>query len=71
VWGAVALVRAGRRPSRKAVALALLAIAAAAVAFAPEVRFFGPDVGPGPFALARPLPIFRMIRVPSRGARSS
>jgi hypothetical protein len=64
--GAVALVRAGRRPSREALALALLAIAAAAVALGPEVRFFGHDLGPGPFALARLLPIFRMIRVPSR-----
>jgi hypothetical protein len=64
--GAVALVRAGRRPSREALALAWLAIAAAAVALGPEVGFFGHDLGPGPFALARLLPVFRMIRVPSR-----
>jgi len=64
--GGVALVRAGRRPSREALALALLAAAAAAVALGPEVRFFGHDLGPGPFALARLLPLFRMIRVPSR-----
>jgi len=66
VAGAVALRRAGRRPSREALALALLALAAAAVALGPEVRFFGRDLGPGPFALARIVPIFRMIRVPSR-----
>jgi hypothetical protein len=64
--GAIALRREGRRPSREALALALLAVAAAAVALGPEVRFFGRDLGPGPFALARLVPIFRMIRVPSR-----
>ena len=64
--GAVALRREGRRPSREALALVLLAVAAAAVALGPEVRFFGHDLGPGPFALARLLPLFRMIRVPSR-----
>ena len=66
VAGAVALRREGRRPSREALALALLAIAAGAVALGPEVRLFGHDLGPGPFALARLVPIFRMIRVPSR-----
>jgi len=64
--GAWALGREGRRPSREALALALLAIAAAAVALGPEVRMFGHDLGPGPFALARLVPIFRMIRAPSR-----
>jgi hypothetical protein len=64
--GAIALRRDGRRPSREALALALLAVAAAAVALGPDVRFFGRDLGPGPFALARLVPIFRMIRVPSR-----
>jgi hypothetical protein len=66
VAGAVALWREGHRPSREALALALLALAAAAVALGPEVRLFGQDLGPGPFALARVLPVFRMIRVPSR-----
>ena len=64
--GAWALARRGRRPSREALALALLAVAAAGVALGPEVRLFGHDLGPGPFALARLVPIFRMIRVPSR-----
>jgi hypothetical protein len=64
--GALALRREGRRPGREALALALLALAAAAVALGPEIRFFGRDLGPGPFALARLVPIFRMIRVPSR-----
>ena len=64
--GAVALRREGRRPSREALALGLMAVAAAAVALGPEVRLFGRDLGPGPFALARLLPVFRMIRVPSR-----
>jgi hypothetical protein len=63
---AVALRREGRRPSREALALAVLAVAAAAVALGPEVYLFGRDLGPGPFAAARWLPIFRMIRVPSR-----
>jgi len=64
--GALALRREGRRPSREAMALGLVAAAAAAVALGPEVQLFGRDLGPGPFALARLLPIFRMIRVPSR-----
>jgi hypothetical protein len=64
--GAVGLRRRGRRPSREALALGLLVVAAAAVALGPELRFFGRDLGPGPFALARLVPIFRMIRVPSR-----
>ncbi|PYQ22538.1 MAG: hypothetical protein DMF81_11815 [Acidobacteria bacterium] len=66
VAGAIALRREGRRPSREAVALGLMALAAVAVALGPEVRLLGRDLGPGPFALARRLPIFRMIRVPSR-----
>jgi len=64
--GALALRRERRPPSREAIALAFLAVAAAAVALGPEVRLFGHDLGPGPFALARLVPIFRMIRVPSR-----
>jgi hypothetical protein len=66
IAGAAALRREGRRPSREALALAVLVAAAAAVALGPEVRLFGRDLGPGPFAAARWLPIFRMIRVPSR-----
>jgi hypothetical protein len=64
--GGVFLLRAGRRPSREAWALIVMALAGAAVALGPEVRFMGRDLFPGPFALARELPLFRMIRVPSR-----
>ncbi len=66
VAGAVLLARARRRPSREALALAAMALAAVAVALGPEVRLMGHDLFPGPFALARWLPLFRMIRVPSR-----
>ena len=59
--------RHGRRPSRDALALAVMGLAAALVALGPELRFMGHVLGPGPFALARELvPAFRMIRVPSR-----
>ena len=58
--------RRGLRPSREAWALVLIALATVAVALGPEVRFLGHDLFPGPFALARELPLFRMIRVPSR-----
>lgn len=61
------LWRHGRRPSRDAVALSVMGLAAALVALGPELRFMGHVLGPGPFALARELvPAFRMIRVPSR-----
>jgi len=64
--GVVALWRTGRRPSREAWALVAMALATVAVALGPEVRFLGRDLFPGPFALARELPLFRTIRVPSR-----
>src|SRR5688500_2661534 len=64
--GAVALWRDGRRPSREAVALAVLAVAAIAIAVGPEVALFGQTIAPGPFSLARELSVFRMIRVPAR-----
>ena len=64
--GAIALWRQGRRPSREAIGLAVLALAAAAVAVGPEITAFGTVLAPGPFALARHIEIFRMIRVPSR-----
>ena len=64
--GGVAVWRAGRRPSREAWALVVMALATVAVALGPEVRLLGHDLFPGPFALARELPLFRMIRVPSR-----
>lgn len=64
--GAIGLWREGRRPTREAVGLALLAFAAAAVAVGPEITAFGTALAPGPFALAREIAVFRMIRVPSR-----
>jgi hypothetical protein len=64
--GALALRRAHRVPSREAMALAVMVAAAAAVALGPEIVAFGQRLGPGPFALAREVPVFRMIRVPSR-----
>jgi hypothetical protein len=66
LFGGVALWRRGRRPSREALALVVMALVAVAVALGPEVRLMGRDLFPGPFALARELPLFRMIRVPSR-----
>jgi hypothetical protein len=65
--GAVHLWRAGRRPGRDAVALAVVALAAALVALGPEVRAFGRSLGPGPFELLRDAaPVFRMIRATGR-----
>jgi hypothetical protein len=65
--GAWWLWRNGRRPSRDAIALAVMGAGAALVALGPELRLMGQVLGPGPFALARELvPAFRMIRVPSR-----
>jgi hypothetical protein len=64
--GAVAAARAGRRPTREAIGLGLMAAAAAAVAVGPQVVLFGEAIAPGPFALAREAPLFRMIRVPGR-----
>jgi len=66
VAGAASLWRARRPPTREAVALAVMGLATVAVALGPEVRLLGHDLFPGPFALARELPLFRMIRVPSR-----
>jgi hypothetical protein len=64
--GAAFLWRRHERPSREALALAVMGLGAALVALGPEVRAFGHTLGPGPFALARERPVFRMIRVPSR-----
>jgi hypothetical protein len=66
VAGGIALWRDRRRPSREALALAILAVGAMAVALGPEITAFGRVLAPGPFALARAIPVFRMIRVPSR-----
>jgi len=65
--GAAALARRNERPSREAIALAVLLVAAVAVALGPRIRAFGHDLGPGPWAVLRDaLPVFRMIRVTSR-----
>ena len=63
---AAVLYRRRQAPSRDAVALAVLLATAVAVALGPEVHVFGRPLFPGPFALLRELPLFRMIRVPSR-----
>jgi hypothetical protein len=65
--GAVALARRRERPSREAVAFAVLALAAVLIALGPRIRAFGDDLGPGPFGLLRAaVPVFQMIRVTSR-----
>jgi hypothetical protein len=66
VAGAASCWRRRAWPSRETLALAALVLAASLLALGPEVRLMGESLGPGPFALARELPIFRMIRVPSR-----
>jgi hypothetical protein len=65
--GAAWLLRRRSRPSREAVALALLGAAAVVIALGPEVRLFGRTLFPGPFGIAREVvPLFQMIRVTSR-----
>ncbi len=65
--GAISVWRKREKPSREAVALAVLVLAAALVALGPRVRAFGHDLGPGPWALLRAaIPPFQMIRVTSR-----
>jgi len=65
--GVVALRRSRERPSREAVALGVLLLTTALVAFGPRVRAFGHDLGPGPWGLLRDtVPVFQMIRVTSR-----
>jgi hypothetical protein len=64
--GAVACWRRRARPGRETLALAALGLSAALLALGPEIRLMGETLMPGPFALARELPVFRMIRVPSR-----
>jgi hypothetical protein len=66
IAGALVQRRRGARPSRDALALGVLALAAVLVCLGPEVRAFGRDLFPGPMALLRELPVFRMIRVSSR-----
>jgi hypothetical protein len=64
--GALALRRRGQRPSRDAVALGVLALAAFLVCLGPAIRLFGHSLVPGPMAALRELPVFQMIRVSSR-----
>jgi len=65
--GAFVLWRQRRRPSREAVALAVMAFVAALVAMGPLMRGFGHDLGPGLWALLRAtVPVFEKIRVTSR-----
>jgi len=65
--GAVRLWRRREKPSREAVALAVMALVGVVVALGPRLRLFGEDLGPAPFALLRDaVPVFRMIRVTSR-----
>jgi len=67
IAGAFALARKRERPSREALALAVLLVGAVLVALGPRIRAFGHDLGPGPWALLRDaLPLFQMIRVTSR-----
>jgi hypothetical protein len=65
--GAVTLWRARRRPSRTAVAFAVMGLMSIVVALGPEIRWFDTTLGPGPFAALREIvPLFQMIRVTSR-----
>ena len=67
--GVYRLFRARRRPSRVAMALGVLAIAAAFLALGPEVRAGGRTLMPGPFSLLREhVPIFQLIRVNNRAS---
>jgi hypothetical protein len=65
--GAWRLWRARRRPSREALALGLLILAAAFVALGPEVRLMGHNLFPSPYLwLRRAVPVLQGIRVSSR-----
>jgi hypothetical protein len=67
IAGTVVLWKRRQRPSRDALALLAIALAAVVVAFGPEVRAFGRVLFPSPFGLLRDLlPVFQMIRVTSR-----
>jgi hypothetical protein len=65
--GALVLFRERRRPSAAALSFAIMGLAAILVALGPEIRLFGRTLCVGPFGLLREvLPVFQMIRVPSR-----
>jgi hypothetical protein len=66
ITGAVVLWKRRQRPSRDALALLTIGLAATIVALGPEVRAFG-RAFPSPFGLLREVvPVFQMIRVTSR-----
>ncbi len=65
--GGVVLWKRRERPSRDALALLAIGLAAIVVALGPEIRAFGRVQIPSPFGLLRELvPVFQMIRVTSR-----
>jgi len=61
-----------QRPSRDALALALIAFGALVIAVGPEVRLMGKTLFPGPYGLLREVvPVFQNMRVTSRPGSSS
>lgn len=65
--GFLALRRLGRRPSREAWALGLMAVSAAVLALGPDVRLFDRTLFPGPFGWLRDhVGVYSQIRVPGR-----
>ena len=65
--GVITVGRSRERPTREAVALGVLLLAAAIAALGPRVRAFGNDLGAGPWGLLRDtVPVFQVIRVTSR-----
>jgi hypothetical protein len=65
--GLALLAKRRQRPSREALALLAIGLAAVIVALGPEVRAFGRVLFPSPFGLLREVvPVFQMIRVTSR-----
>lgn len=65
--GAYRLKQRGQRPSRDAVALAVVALGALLIAVGPEVRWMGKTLFPGPYGLLREVvPVFQNMRVTSR-----
>ena len=66
-FGLYELRKRCERPSRDAVALALVALGALLIAVGPEVRWMGKTLFPGPYGLLREVvPVFQNMRVTSR-----
>lgn len=66
-FGLYELRKRRERPSRDAVALALVALGALLIAVGPEVRWMGKALFPGPYGLLREVvPVFQNMRVTSR-----